>query len=62
MRPAMTPMERAEVALQGGVPDFVPTMEIDFELNEQLLGKKLILGITWKSYPQRTVAGHCITI
>lgn len=44
MSPVMTPMERVAVALQGGIPDFVPTMEIDFELNEQLIGKKLILG------------------
>ena len=44
MIPAMTPRERAAVALQGGTPDFVPTMEIDFELQDQLLGKQLILG------------------
>lgn len=44
MKAAMTPMERAAVALRGGVPDFVPTMEIDFELNEALIGKRLILG------------------
>jgi uroporphyrinogen decarboxylase len=41
----MTPKERAIIALKGGIPDKVPTMEIDFELNEQLTGQKLILGV-----------------
>jgi uroporphyrinogen decarboxylase len=40
----MTPKQRAIEALELRIPDFVPTMEIDFELNEQLTGKKLILG------------------
>lgn len=40
----MTPKERAIAALELRIPDVVPTMEIDFELNEQLTGKKLILG------------------
>jgi uroporphyrinogen decarboxylase len=40
----MTPKQRAIEALELRTPDFVPTMEIDFELNEQLTGKKLILG------------------
>jgi uroporphyrinogen decarboxylase len=40
----MTPKQRAVAALELKTPDFVPTMEIDFELNEALTGKKLILG------------------
>ena len=40
----MNPKERAVAALELKTPDFVPTMEIDFELNEALTGKKLILG------------------
>ena len=40
----MTPKERAITALNGGIPDMVPTMEIDFELTGQLLGEDLILG------------------
>ncbi|NQT58207.1 MAG: hypothetical protein HQ557_04410 [Bacteroidetes bacterium] len=40
----MTPKQRAAAALELRTPDFVPTMEIDFELNESLTGKKLILG------------------
>ena len=40
----MTPKERAVTALTGGIPDIVPTMEIDFELTRQLLGEDLVLG------------------
>jgi Uroporphyrinogen-III decarboxylase len=40
------PKDRAIAALEMQQPDKVPTMEIDFQLHETLLGKKLILGKT----------------
>lgn len=40
----LTPKQRVIEALELRTPDFVPTMEIDFELNEDLTGKGLILG------------------
>jgi len=40
----MTPRERARQALTRGQPDKVPTMEIEFQLHEQLTGRRLILG------------------
>jgi uroporphyrinogen decarboxylase len=40
----MTPKERAIAALNLQQPDKVPTMEIDFQLHRELIGKNLILG------------------
>ena len=40
----MTPRERLIAALNLKKPDKVPTMEIDFQLHKELLGKRLILG------------------
>jgi uroporphyrinogen decarboxylase len=40
----MTPKERLEAAFRLEQPDVVPTMEIDFQLHAELLGKNLILG------------------
>jgi uroporphyrinogen decarboxylase len=40
----MTPKERAIAAFSLQQPDKVPTMEIDFQLHKELLGKSLILG------------------
>jgi len=38
----MTPKERAEIALSLGTPDQVPTFELEFQLTEELLGKKYL--------------------
>ncbi len=49
----MTPKQRAVTALQGGTPDMVPTMEIDFELTRQLLGEDLVLGQRFRTLSAR---------
>lgn len=38
----MTPKQRFLTALEGGVPDRVPTFELEFQLSEELLGKKML--------------------
>lgn len=40
----MSPKERARRALMLAKPDKVPTMEIEFQLHEQLTGRSLVLG------------------
>ena len=40
----MTPKQRLLAALHLQQPDVVPTMEIDFQLHQELLGDRLILG------------------
>ena len=40
----MSPKERARRALMLEKPDKVPTMEIEFQLHEQLTGRNLVLG------------------
>ena len=36
----MTPKERMITALNRGVPDRVPTFELEFQLTEELMGRK----------------------
>lgn len=38
----MTPKQRFLTALEGGIPDRVPTFELEFQLSEELLGKKML--------------------
>lgn len=38
----MTPKERAVTALTLGIPDMVPTFELEFQLEEEMFGKKFI--------------------
>ena len=38
----MTPKERFLCALDGGVPDRVPTFELEFQLSEELCGKRFL--------------------
>lgn len=38
----MTPKERAVAALTRKVPDFVPTFELEFQLEEEMFGKKFL--------------------
>lgn len=38
----MTPKERAKAALNLKVPDKVPTFELEFQLEEELFGRKFI--------------------
>lgn len=38
----MTPKERAVAALTGKIPDFVPTFELEFQLEEEMFGKKFL--------------------
>lgn len=40
----MTPRQRVIAAFRLEIPDKVPTMEIDFQLHRELLGRSLILG------------------
>lgn len=40
----MTPKQRLEAAFALREPDVVPTMEIDFQLHDELLGRSLTLG------------------
>ncbi len=40
----MTPKQRLIAAFKLEIPDKVPTMEIDFQLHRELLGRNLILG------------------
>ena len=40
----MNPKERLIEAFELRQPDKVPTMEIDFQLHEALIGRRLILG------------------
>ena len=47
----MTQRERFQCALDGGIPDRVPTFELEFQLEEELLGKpflreKMLEGLT----------------
>ena len=37
----MTPRERMMTALDLGIPDRVPTFELEFQLSEELLGKPM---------------------
>ena len=41
----MTPKERAVAALTLKVPDMVPTFELEFQLEEEMFGRKFITGI-----------------
>lgn len=38
----MKPRERAITALKGGIPDEVPTFELEFQLSQELLGKEFL--------------------
>jgi uroporphyrinogen decarboxylase len=38
----MTPKERAVAALTLKVPDMVPTFELEFQLEEEMFGRKFI--------------------
>jgi len=38
----MTPKERAEAALNLRIPDMVPTFELEFQLEEEMFGKKFL--------------------
>ena len=38
----MTPKERAEAALNLKIPDMVPTFELEFQLEEEMFGKKFL--------------------
>jgi hypothetical protein len=38
----MTPRERAVAALSLQVPDFVPTFELEFQLEEEMFGKPFL--------------------
>ena len=38
----MTSKERMICALRGGIPDRVPTFELEFQLSEELLGKRML--------------------
>ena len=38
----MTPKERFLCALNLGIPDRVPTFELEFQLSEELCGKKFL--------------------
>ena len=40
----MTAKERARIAMEGGKPDGLPTMEIVFELERELTGRAYVLG------------------
>ena len=39
---AMTPAERALTALNGGIPDEVPTFELEFQLAPEFFGREII--------------------
>lgn len=40
----MTPKERAVAALNLKIPDMVPTFELEFQLEEEMFGKKFVTG------------------
>lgn len=42
MDPIMTPKERAVAALNLQIPDMVPTFELEFQLEEEMFGRKFI--------------------
>ena len=39
---AMTPKQRMITALNRGIPDRVPTFELEFQLSQELVGKELL--------------------
>ncbi|MDD3093926.1 MAG: hypothetical protein PHV04_07340, partial [Clostridia bacterium] len=38
----MIPRDRAVTALSGGIPDEIPTFELEFQLSMELLGKEFL--------------------
>ncbi|MGM9625431.1 MAG: uroporphyrinogen decarboxylase family protein [Eubacteriales bacterium] len=40
-KPSMTPAQRVKTALTGGIPDEVPTFELEFQLSEEFFGYPL---------------------
>jgi uroporphyrinogen decarboxylase len=38
----MTHKERAAIALNGGIPDYVPTFELEYQLAEEVFGKRFL--------------------
>ena len=53
MKKTMTPRERFLCALDGGVPDRVPTFELEFQLSEELMGKPFLTEDDLKSVSPR---------
>ena len=51
----MTPRERMITALNRGVPDRVPTFELEFQLTEELMGKRYLQEEELKGLPENEV-------
>ncbi len=49
----MTPRERAICALEGGRPDYVPHMELEFQLGEEYFGRTFATQAEWQAEPGR---------
>jgi uroporphyrinogen decarboxylase len=45
----MTHKERAAIALNGGIPDYVPTFELEYQLAEEVFGKRFLYSSDLKN-------------
>ena len=51
----MTPRERMAAALEGRIPDRIPTMELEFQLSRERLGRDFLTEEDLKKRRQRVI-------